>query len=92
MSGYQAIPDTVDGVRVYCGIEADIVDYTGVLDIEERCMEMTQFAIASLHEVCIDPGTPIQNTDALIGASTIRISILSGIREIRIIYTIMKRL
>lgn len=63
-----AIPDTISDVRVVTGIEANITDYDGTIDIPEEIAKRLRFVIASLHEVCIKAGTREENTRALINA------------------------
>lgn len=62
------LPDFVDGVRVYRGTEANIIDFSGSIDIEPRFMNRTEFSIASNHDLVGVPGTAGQNTEAAIGA------------------------
>ena len=61
-------PEIIEGVRMFCGTEVNILDFNGSYDIPPRFMRFTDFAIASLHDIVIDPGTRTQNTDAMIGA------------------------
>lgn len=67
-SAQRMLPDFIEGVRVYQGIEADIVDYGGKLDIDDRMLAGTEFCIASLHDLTIRSGTLERNTDAMLGA------------------------
>lgn len=62
------LPDFVDGVRVYRGTEANIIDFVGTIDIDMRFMNRTEFAVASNHDLVGVPGTVAQNTDAAIGS------------------------
>ncbi len=62
------VPDVIEGVRMFKGIEANIIDYTGGIDVEEYYLKFTEFAIASLHTFCIESGGKTKNTEALIGA------------------------
>ncbi len=64
----QVIPEEIDGVRIYKGVEANIMDYEGNLDIEDEVLERLDLVIASLHGICIEPGTEEENTNALIKA------------------------
>lgn len=50
------IPEEIDGVRVFFGAEANIVDYNGQLDLEEKILRRLDWIIASYHEPCIEPG------------------------------------
>jgi putative hydrolase len=60
------VPDYLYGVRVYKGVEANILDYEGNIDIAPKYLVKLDFAIASLHDAVMDPGTQAQNTNALI--------------------------
>lgn len=50
----KAIPKVVEGVRVLRGIEANIMDYEGHIDVAEDILEGLDMAIASLHPPCIE--------------------------------------
>ena len=43
------LPEEIDGIRVYKGIEANITGYDGGLDIPEKYLRLCEFAIASIH-------------------------------------------
>lgn len=45
----RAIPKVVDGVRVFSGCEANILDKTGRIDIPEKILEKLDIVIASIH-------------------------------------------
>lgn len=62
------LPDTIEGVRVYHGVEANIIDFEGTLDIREKYLKMIDFVIAGLHEVVMRTGGPQKDTEAAIGA------------------------
>ncbi len=64
----QMLPSIIDGIRVYRGIEADILDFTGRLDIPDQFLRLTEFAIASFHSIFLEAGTIEQNTQAYLGA------------------------
>lgn len=64
----RVIPDFINGVEVLKGVEANIIDVSGGLDIEEKRLKKLDIVIASLHEPCINPGTMEENTSAIIGA------------------------
>jgi len=64
---YQTIPKFIEGVRIYRGVEANIIDFEGNVDISERFLTKLDFALASLHDVVIDPGSLEENTRALLG-------------------------
>lgn len=64
----RVIKDEIDGIRVLKGIEANVIDYDGNVDVEEDVIEILDYMIASLHGPCIKAGTMEENTRALIKA------------------------
>lgn len=60
------LPKIIDGVRVVRGIEVNIMDHQGNIDVDQRTLDMTEYAIASLHPPCIPFGDIKSNTEALI--------------------------
>mgnify|MGYP003623757707 CR=1 FL=1 len=52
------LPPEVEGMRVYYGVEAHIMDPKGGLDIEDRMLFASEWNIASMHDICVRPGTP----------------------------------
>lgn len=62
------IPDQIYGVTVLKGVEANIMDFEGKLDVEDRILENLDVVIASLHDVCIKRGTIDENTRAIVKA------------------------
>lgn len=62
----KAIPEKLYGVRVIKGVEANIIDYGGKLDLPDEVLSRLNFVIASLHDICILPGTVEENTSAFI--------------------------
>lgn len=68
ISTYSSFPKVIDGVRIYFGCEANIVDYSGGIDIGEHHLKLLDFAITGLHGFVLEPGSKKQNTDAVLGA------------------------
>lgn len=64
----RVIPRVIHGVEVLRGVEANIIDYEGSIDIDTGKLKGLDIVIASLHDVCIKPGTIRDHTNALIGA------------------------
>ena len=62
----KVIRDEIMGIRVLKGIEANIIDYEGNIDVEEEVAKTLDYIIASLHSPCIEAGTKEENTRALI--------------------------
>ncbi len=62
------LPAKLDEVRIYKGIEADIIGYDGSIDISDKYLPYCEFVIASIHQPVLPGGTTGQNTDAFINA------------------------
>lgn len=62
------LPRTYLGVEVLYGVEANIVDTEGTLDLPERYLKKLDIVLAGLHEDCIVPGSVEDNTKALLNA------------------------
>ena len=56
------------GLPLMLGVEANVVDYEGKLDLPDDVLEEMDVVIASLHVRCIAPGSIEENTNAYIGA------------------------
>lgn len=56
------------GVELLYGIELNILDYTGRVDMDPVTLSGLDYAIASMHRPNIRPGTLEENTAAYIGA------------------------
>lgn len=56
------------GIDIVMGAELNILDYYGSTDLRGDILSRLDYAIASLHNPCIDPGTREENTEAIIGA------------------------
>ena len=59
------LPKELHGVRLLRGIELNIMDFDGKVDMDEKVLSRLDFAIASLHVPCIAPGSRKENTRAL---------------------------
>ncbi len=55
-------------MKVYAGIEANIIDYSGSIDISGKTLGRVDYIIASMHTLCIEPGSIDDNMRAYIGA------------------------
>ena len=56
------------GVEILMGAELNIMDGTGRVDLPENVLKKLHYAIASLHDLVIAPGSVEENTAALLGA------------------------
>lgn len=59
-----SLPEYVKGMRLLRGVEANIMDYEGRLDMPEWVLEKLDIVIASFHTSCTRPGTADQHTRA----------------------------
>ena len=64
----KVIPRVIDGIEVLRGVEANIIDYDGNLDVPDSLLSQLDLVIASLHDVCIKPGSREENTNAVLKA------------------------
>ncbi|TCL66526.1 putative hydrolase [Hydrogenispora ethanolica] len=62
----KVIPPLLEGVRIIKGAEVNITDYQGRLDIPDTTLRKLDFAIASLHDLCLIPAGIEENTAAMI--------------------------
>jgi len=60
------LPEKLHGVRLLRGIELNIMDFAGTVDMDEKTLSRLDMAIASLHTPCIAPGSRKENTRALL--------------------------
>ena len=63
-----AIPRIMDGVEILRGVEANIMDYDGEIDIPNYILKRLDIVLASLHPPCLEAGTLEENTAALTNA------------------------
>ncbi|MFH0887474.1 MAG: phosphatase [bacterium] len=62
-----SVPDVISGVRILKGIEANIMDFDGKLDIEDTWLKPLDIVIASFHlHLGHDGGTVDQNTETIL--------------------------
>ncbi len=62
----KVIPRIVGDVKILRGMEANILNFDGKTDLDEDTSKKLDYAIASLHNPCIAPGTKEENTRALL--------------------------
>ena len=61
------VPRTIAGVRVFRGVEANVLDELGTLDLDQTVLEELDFVMAGLHENCGFCGSDVdRNTRALL--------------------------
>lgn len=62
------VPREMYGVRLLMGVELNILDYTGRLDLDEHHYRCCDLRIAGMHILCWQGGTRLQNTDGMLTA------------------------
>lgn len=58
------LPDRIAGLRHLRGVEANVCDFKGTLDLPERVLRSMELVIASMHDGTMPHGTPEQITEA----------------------------
>ena len=64
----KAVPRDAFGINLVLGAELNIIDYSGSTDLPAQILKRLDYAVASLHNPCIEPGSVAENTAAIIGA------------------------
>ncbi|MGN0481627.1 MAG: phosphatase [Lachnospiraceae bacterium] len=67
-SNMRVMPGEKYGVKVLYGSELNIIDYDGNIDLPVYILKRLDIVIASMHTLCVEPGTVEQNTNAYIKA------------------------
>lgn len=64
----RCVPRQMYGVELMLGVELNILNYQGDIDMEEELLSRLDLRIAGIHSLCYTPGTTDENTAAIIGA------------------------
>lgn len=64
-----ALPDSWDGVGILRGVEANIMDYNGTLDMPADILAQLDWVIASMHTSTLTPGSVKEHTAAWIAVA-----------------------
>ena len=64
----KAVPRDAFGINLILGAELNIIDCSGSTDLPAQILKRLDYAVASLHNPCIEPGSLAENTAAIIGA------------------------
>lgn len=67
-ANYRIIPPVINNVKVLKGMESNIMDKDGTIDVPEEFADRLEIVSASLHTPCIEPGSKADNTSAVLGA------------------------
>lgn len=65
---FRALPDCINGVRLIKGVEANILNIAGELDLPERNLRRLEYVAIGLHVDCLPPGSVEENTQAVLAA------------------------
>jgi putative hydrolase len=65
---FRAINRSSYGIRLIMGVEANIIDMRGNLDLPEELLDKMDLIIASLHPPTVRPGSVSENTQAVLSA------------------------
>ncbi len=68
LSNLDVVDRNLFGIELWLGVELNILDYHGGVDVSSSILQGLDICIASLHTPCIRPGSIGQNTRALTGA------------------------
>lgn len=60
----RCVPRELFGIHILFGCELNIMDLDGNVDLEPEFVAPLDFAVASMHDVCLTPGTLEENTRA----------------------------
>ncbi|MDF2591748.1 MAG: hypothetical protein K0S75_1214 [Clostridia bacterium] len=60
------LPEYISGVRILKGVEANIMDFEGALDMPERFLSKLELVLAGFHDGSLVPGSVEENTRAVI--------------------------
>lgn len=67
-SNLRVVARNMCGVELLLGIELNLLDYNGRVDLDDRLLRQMDIAVVSMHLPCIKPGTRQENTRAYIQA------------------------
>jgi putative hydrolase len=62
----RVLPRQMYGVELLFGVELNILDSLGTVDMQEEMLKKMDVVVASLHTPCISPGTKDENTQAVV--------------------------
>ncbi len=62
----RVVPEFIHGVKILKGVEANIINYKGELDIPNELLSEMELVIASFHNPCINPGSVFECTNSLL--------------------------
>lgn len=67
-NNYKVLPREMYGVKMLYGVEANIIDYNGKLDMDDETLGKLDIVIGSIHDEVYNIGNIEENTSAFINA------------------------
>ncbi len=64
----RALPKEYEGIKIYKGVEANIINEQGDIDVKEIILDRLDFCIASLHDIVVHFDNKEQVTNAILNA------------------------
>lgn len=64
----RVLPESIGGVRLFKGVEANIIDREGNLDVPDHYLQRMDIVLAGMHDVVTPYGSVAENTQAMIRA------------------------
>jgi putative hydrolase len=68
LTAVRLLPPELEGLRMFYGVEANIMGLDGRLDIADHMLAVSRWTIASMHGECMESGTEEENTRAFVAA------------------------
>lgn len=65
-SNLKVVSRNMCGVELLLGIELNLLDYDGNVDLDQKILKQMDIGIASMHIPCLKPGTIVENTRAFL--------------------------
>jgi putative hydrolase len=64
----KALPEEIRGIRLFRGVDLNIMDGSGGVDLSVKYLKPLDFVMAGLHEACFAPDSKDANTRAMLAA------------------------
>lgn len=64
----KAVPRQMCGIELLLGVELNLIDSSGSVDLDQRTLKQMDVTIASIHPPCFKAGSVKENTDAYLNA------------------------
>ena len=68
VSNLRVLPPKLFGVEILQGVESNIMDFNGSLDVDDKRLEPLDIVLAGYHDACLKPGSSEENTRGMIAA------------------------